>query len=117
MPPTKDEIKAALLARYEQQLDQMLDEYEAKGEGVTLTDIENIALKVGDQTSQAVTAELVSRPKDEQLVPGPGCEQCGQEMSYKGKKPKKVQTRSGEVSIERRYYYCAQCQQGFFPPG
>lgn len=117
MPPTNEEIKAALLARYEQQLDKMLAEYQAKGEDITLTDIENIALKMGDQTSQTITAELVSQPRDEQIVPGPICEQCGEEMQYKGKKPKKVQTRSGEVTVKRRYYYCARCQRGFFPPG
>ena len=117
MTPTDKEIKAALLARYEQELDKMLAEYRAKGEEITLTDIENIALKTGDQASQAVTAELVSQPRDEQLVPGPICEQCGEELRYKGKKPKKIQTRSGEVTVERRYYYCTKCQQGFFPPG
>ena len=117
MPPTHEDIKAALLARYEQQLDKMLADYEAKGEDITLTDIEDIALKMGDQTSQTVTAELVSQTEEPQLVPGPICKQCGQEMSYKGKKPKTIQTRSGEVTVERRYYYCAKCQQGFFPPG
>ena len=117
MSPTDQEIKAALLARYEEQIDRMLSEYRAKGEDITLTDIEKIALKTGDQTGQAIAAELVSSQEDNQLVPGPICEQCGQEMRYKGKKPKKVQTLSGEVTVERSYYHCTRCQRGFFPPG
>ena len=117
MPPTDQEIKTALLARYEERLDKMLAEYRAKGEDITLTDIETIALKTSDQTGQAIAAELVNSQEDKQLVPGPICEQCGTEMRYKGKKSKKVQTLSGEVQVERSYYYCAACQRGFFPPG
>lgn len=117
MPPTKQEIKAVLQVRYEQQLDKMLAEYREKETAITLTEIEELALTISDKTGQTITAELVSRQEDRQQVPGPICEQCGAEMRYKGKKPKQLQARSGEITVNRSYYYCATCQRGIFPPG
>jgi hypothetical protein len=117
MPRTDQEIKAAIVAQVEEYLDKVLAKYRTKGETITLSDIERMALQASDQTGQAITAELVNSQEDKQLVPGPICEGCGVEMRYKGKKRKKVQTLSGEVEVERSYYYCATCQRGIFPPG
>lgn len=117
MPRTDQEIKAAIMAQVEEHLDKLLTDYQTKGKTITLSDIEKMALQASDQTGQAITAELVSSQEDKQLVPGPVCAGCGVEMRYKGKKTKKVQTLSGEVEIERSYYYCATCHRGIFPPG
>lgn len=108
-------LKAQLLAQYEAQLDQLLDQVEAQP-SLTLSEIEDLALKTRGQVGQAVTQALV-KLEAEASVPGPSCPDCQQEMHYKGQKRKRVRTRSGEVDIKRPYYYCDHCRRGFFPPG
>jgi transposase-like protein len=65
---------------------------------------------------QALTTELVAESAAE-LPAWPNCPQCGQKMKNKGKRRRRVVTETGEVEIERHYYHCAGCGQGFFPPG
>ena len=50
-------------------------------------------------------------------APGPRCSQCGEEMRYKGKKRTRVESRTGDLEVERGYYYCPKCKQRIFPPG
>ena len=45
------------------------------------------------------------------------CPECGGRVENKGKKKKTVQHREGTVEVNREYYYCPSCKQGFFPPG
>jgi len=99
------------------QLNQMVDEALAEGEeALTLTGIEDIALRARQTIGERLTAALIQEQVPTQ-VPGPACEDCGREMHYKGSKKRQVMTRSGEVTVSRAYYYCEQCRRGFFPPG
>jgi hypothetical protein len=82
---------------------------------LTLSEIEDIALKARERIGAAVTQALVAHQAP-QGVPGPVCEGCGTEMHYKGLKKRRVVTRSGEIEWERPYYYCATCRRGIFPP-
>ena len=45
------------------------------------------------------------------------CPHCGGPTQNKGQKGNQVESRVGGVQLERAYYYCPRCQQGFFPPG
>jgi uncharacterized protein with PIN domain len=47
----------------------------------------------------------------------PVCPGCGGGVENKGKKKRQVLHREGEVQVERDYYYCPACRQGFFPSG
>jgi hypothetical protein len=38
-------------------------------------------------------------------------------MKTKGKRRRRIVTEAGEIELERLYYHCAACGQGFFPPG
>jgi len=49
--------------------------------------------------------------------PGPVCGECGREMHYKGHKKRHIVSSTGEVTLERAYYYCERCRRGYFPPG
>lgn len=115
MGKSRAEIKAELLAQYETTLDEMLSQGETQA-GLTLTDIENIALRTRAEVGEQVTAALVET-QNEPSVPRPRCPNCGQEMRYKGRKHRYLRTRSGEVELERAYYYCPACRRGHFPPG
>ncbi len=112
---SRAEIKAELLAKYEATLDEMLSQGETQA-GLTLTDIEEMALRTRAQVGEQVTAAFVES-QSEAGVPGPRFPSCGQEMRKKGRKHRYLRTRSGDVEMERAYYYCPTCRRGHFPPG
>jgi len=82
----------------------------------SLADIEQAALAAGAEIQQAIAAEL-ARESAAALPAWPDCPQCGQKMKTKGKRRRRIVTEAGEIEIERLYYHCAACGQGFFPPG
>jgi hypothetical protein len=108
-------LKVQLLAAYEKRLDEMLLGLD-EDRPLDLGEIEDLALRVRAQAGQDMTQALVDRETGTE-VPGPPCPVCGKEMAYKGHKRKCVRTRSGEVKMNRPYYYCPACRQGLFPPG
>jgi len=109
----KDELKAKLLQAYEAELDDQLAELDDE---LSLTEIEEVALAVRGRVGETVTQALVDQQGD-QVKPDEICPTCGERMRDKGRKRRWVTTRSGEVEIERTYYYCETCQAGHFPPG
>ncbi len=115
MRKSRAEIKAELLAKYEALRDEMLSQGEAQA-GLTKTDIEELALRTRAEVGEQVTAALVET-QSEPRIPGLRCPNCGPEMRYKGREHRYLRTRSGEVELERAYYYCPTCRRGHFPPG
>jgi YgiT-type zinc finger domain-containing protein len=64
-------------------------------------------------------AALASNTSDWEIAGQvPVCPNCGMELTKKGKKKRKLQTRGGqEIELEREYGVCPRCGQGIFPPG
>ena len=114
MPSKRDEMKAKLMAEVE----AMLDEALAKGEGpLTIDEIEELTLTARDQVAQSLLGSLVEQQVEQDIASLPECPECGKRMHTKGKKGRYLRTRAGEKRFERDYFYCAACQQGHFPPG
>jgi hypothetical protein len=109
------ETKAKLMAQFEAVVDKALAQAQHE-ERLTITGIEEIALQARAAVGEGMTAALVEHI-GEARVPGPRCGGCGREMLYKGQKKRYVRTRSGDVDMERGYYYCPSCRGGLFPPG
>jgi hypothetical protein len=102
------------MAQIERVIDKALAAAE-QSEQLTMTQIEEVALAARAEIGKQLTTVLVE-PARQQAVPGPSCPDCGQEMEYKGQKRHYVRTRSGEIAVERGYYYCRECHSGIFPP-
>lgn len=115
MPPTDEEIKARLMAETEEAIDRMLVKRKTQ-ERTSLTEIERLALDLRQEVGEKATQVLVNAAEGPS-VSGPKCPTCGEEMHSKGRKRRRVVTRSGEIDLGRTYYYCERCKQGFFPPG
>lgn len=115
MPPRDPELVARLEAAAKAAVAKALAESPLPAEA-TLEDIERVALAAGQQIQQAIAAEL-AQESAAVLPDWPSCPQCGQKMKTKGKRRRRLVTQAGEVEIERLYYHCGACGQGFFPPG
>jgi NADH pyrophosphatase NudC (nudix superfamily) len=109
------ELKARLKAEADAAIEALLAQRKAPAEA-SLADIERVVRAASLKFEQALTTELVAESAAE-LPAWPNCPQCGQKMKNKGKRRRRVVTETGEVEIERHYYHCAGCGQGFFPPG
>ncbi len=70
---------------------------------------------MGHEVNELLTHGLVAQQEYHRQAEQPICAQCGQRLQAKGKKRHYIRTRSGEVEVERSYYYCSKCQQGVFP--
>jgi DNA-binding transcriptional MerR regulator len=97
-------------------IDKLLDWNEETPEP-TLSQIEKIVLELRQQLSEKMAQEVVTSQEAKQPAVGPPCPKCRQAMTYKGQKRVTPQTWVGDVEIERGYYHCGKCKQGFFPPG
>lgn len=115
MSGNKKAVKAELLAKYESQLDALFEELEGM-EQLDLTQIEEQALTIRQQVGQSLTETLAVVESQNQAV-DEECPECGQRMRYKGRKEKWLKTRTGDIRVERPYYYCEDCKSGHFPPG
>ena len=116
MKTNRKQLKAEFLAEAEELFDQLM-EWDENTSKPDLTQIEEVVLqlrqRLGEQMAQAVIARQESRQPAERL----SCAQCGGELEPKGQKGNQVESRLGDLRVERSYYYCPGCGQGFFPSG
>jgi tRNA(Ile2) C34 agmatinyltransferase TiaS len=114
MPESEAELKARLMKEFEALLDKVLAERKPAAT-VTLADIEKVARQAGIGVEEAVAQALVDEGA-KSLPDWPKCPKCGRRMKNKGKRQRRVVTETGEIEVERDYYHCANCHEGFFPP-
>ena len=113
MRQSKEELKARLMAEAETAIDQLLAGAGEK-EDLQLSDIERLARTAGQRMMQRFTEGLVKAEAGQEE--SRDCPECGREMRYKGRKKRDLVAETGEVKLERAYYYCPSCRKGFFPP-
>lgn len=96
-------------------------EWKGEERAYTFEEIEEEALEIG----RAVVREMMGVAVEEECAkeerhrgrPEPNCEGCGRPMRYSGRRGRGIESKVGEVRIERGYYHCPSCKVGIFPPG
>ena len=87
----------------------------------TFEDIEAKALEVAQAVARALLSYGVAdeRQVERQERPGgePQCPGCGRAMRYGGRRSKTMDSKAGEIVLQRDYYHCPGCGTGLFPPG
>ncbi len=116
MAGNREEKKAELMQAAEGLIDELLD-WDETAEAPTLTEIENVILKLRQQMGQQMAEEVLRAQATKTPVPGPACPTCQGEMRYRGNRHKEVESLLGAVELERGYYYCDHCKSGLFSPG
>ncbi len=107
------DMKAQMMAEAEKAIDNLLAGAKEK-ERLKLGDIEHLVRQTGQRVMEQFTGCLVK--EESQKSVSRTCPECGQKMRYKGKKARDLVTETGNVHVERDYYYCPTCRKGFFPP-
>ncbi|MCP4207561.1 MAG: hypothetical protein GY767_11005 [Shimia sp.] len=110
------DLKADLMAQVEASIEQLLAA-QPPSDKITLNDMERLVSKAGSEIEAQVMQSLVERNEAAERSERAVCAECQQPMRHKGSQRRKVVTKSGEIEVNRPYYYCEQCQVGVFPPG
>jgi hypothetical protein len=116
MKRTREQIKAELMKKAEEEIDRLLS-WEEKSDKPTLTQFEDQVLATRRVLSEAMLEGLLRGQENSQPAERVVCPQCGQAMENKGAHTKQVETRAGSLRLKRQYEYCPHCREGFFPPG
>lgn len=116
MKRSREQIKAELLKRFEQEVEGLLD-WQEQSQAPNLSQFEEEILAVRKEISIALLEELLQGEEQREPVEAPRCGQCGRAMEGKGKQPQVIETRVGTLHLERDYFYCTHCKAGIFPPG
>src|SRR5690349_18303345 len=108
-PTERERLIAELVEQYRQSLGRQLEQ-----DPQTLDQIEQLVEEVGVEMDRALEERLLQRPAGppENQARCPFCPGYGR---YRAVHPRTLLTRHGERTIQRRYYYCALCRQGFAP--
>jgi uncharacterized protein with PIN domain len=116
MKTSQDKLKAEFLAEAEALFDRLMewDEQTAKP---NLTQIEEIVLELRQRLGKQLAHAVLARQENSQPAERMRCAECQGELEPKGPKRNRVESQIGSIQMERSYYYCPRCRQGFFPSG
>ena len=113
---TREGVRKRLSAKAEELIDELMI-WDEEMDEPTLTDIEDVVLRLRKELGQKMAEAVVCMQEGNRPVPGPECPRCGREMRYKGQKSNSVESRVGTLKTGRGHYHCSQCGEGIFPPG
>ena len=116
MKKNKEQLKAEFIVEAEELFDKLM-EWEEQTEKPNLTQIEEIVLEMRKRFGEQMAQKMMMRQDERQPAERVQCPACGGEMKNKGMKGNQVETRIGNLNLERGYYYCPACKQGIFPLG
>jgi predicted metal-dependent hydrolase len=115
MKKTRERMRQELEKKASEVIEKLL-EWHDQHKTPDMTQIEGIVLALREEVGLEFAAKLIESQESTAPVTE-HCQRCGREMRHKGKKRKSVESRVGEIVLEREYCYCAECSTGLFPPG
>jgi hypothetical protein len=108
------EARRQLHERFDRWLDQV-EERVTEGRP-TLEQLTQEIFAMRQELTGMITETLLrqayAEDLEQQTMP---CPHCGRILSARGSPNRIVETMVGEVSLTRPYFYCVQCQKGFYP--
>jgi uncharacterized protein with PIN domain len=116
MKKSREQLKAEYMAEAEEMYDELMA-WDEENQEPDLTQIEDMVLKLRKRFGEQIAEKVIMRQEQRQPAERVRCPRCEGELEAKGMKANQVETRIGNLKMERGYYYCLQCKQGFFPPG
>jgi len=116
MKKSREQLKAELMTKMEEVVEQML-EWREQGQGYSFREIEDEVMRLGKNVQQSLIEAAIEQEETRQPVEPPDCPACGEKMIDKGMRSRQVRGRGVQMRVERGYYTCPKCGQGFFPSG
>jgi len=115
MKKGREERKKELEGKAQEMIERLMA-WEETHQEPNLTQMEDIVLELRGELGQAMLSSMLSN--QEKVAPvSERCSTCGAELRGKGKRRKVLESRVGEIAVERGYYTCPECGTGLFPPG
>ena len=116
MPRTRAELKVELEAEAARLIEDALA-WNEQAETPTLTEIEDQVLKFRKALGERLAQALVDAQPTVEPV-RMHCPTCQRPMHQKRRRQRRrVESRVGQVPLQRAYYDCEHCREGIFPPG
>jgi hypothetical protein len=116
--PTSDWTKVPTRRELHESFDLWLDSLEeaVKEEPPSLEVLTRAVLASRQELTGQVTEALVRQRHAQALEQkNAPCPRCGRLLPARGLVSRTVETLVGEVAVERPYFYCLKCHQGFYP--
>lgn len=85
--------------------------------GYTLMELEEQVVLLRQRLMGEMMSRLISERPAVQPAEGVKCPKCEKPMQDKGRTTRTVSGPEGPVELDRAYYYCPSCKEGFSPSG
>jgi hypothetical protein len=100
-----------------QAIDELVKKLSMESEGKTFEELSALLQQEGRAVTGALLGEVVrSRGARELTARTHVCEECGRTLARQRQLHRRtIESRHGELEMERAYFYCRQCQRGTHP--
>ena len=98
-------------------IDEMVKKLSMAKEGKTFEELSELVGREGQTVTGALLGEMVrSRGATEAAARTHVCDECGRTLLRQRHLHRRtIESRHGELEVERPYFYCRQCQRGYHP--
>jgi hypothetical protein len=98
-------------------IDEMIEKVTMASAGKSFEELSDLLRREGQAVTGALLgAVLRSRGARELRAKTHVCEECGRTLGRQRQEHRRtIESRQGEIEIERPYFYCRRCQRGYHP--
>jgi hypothetical protein len=98
-------------------IDEMIKKLSMESAGKSFEELSDLVRREGQAVTRALLGAVVrSRGAKEAAARTHVCEECGRTLARQRQLHRRtLESRHGEIEIERPYFYCRHCQRGYHP--